>query len=31
MCAHVLQEAIKRTELWRLKDKDGKPPGLLGW
>lgn len=26
-----VQEAIKRTELWRLRDKDGKPSGLLGW
>lgn len=27
----VLQEAVKRCEYWRLKGKDGKPNGLLGW
>ena len=21
----------QRTEYWRLKDAEGKPPGLLGW
>jgi alpha-amylase len=27
----ILQEALKKNELWRLKDGNGKPPGLLGW
>ncbi|WIA40821.1 hypothetical protein OEZ86_004498 [Tetradesmus obliquus] len=27
----ILQEAVKRQHYWRLKDKDGKPPGLIGW
>jgi len=27
----VLQEAVAKNELWRLRDKDGKPPGLIGW
>jgi alpha-amylase len=27
----ILQEAIKKNELWRLKDSKGKPPGLMGW
>jgi hypothetical protein len=27
----TLQEAIKKSELWRLNDGKGKPPGLLGW
>jgi hypothetical protein len=27
----VLQEAVKHQQYWRLKDKDGKPPGLIGW
>jgi len=26
----ILQEAVK-GEYWRLKDKDGKAPGLIGW
>ncbi|XP_024544858.1 alpha-amylase [Selaginella moellendorffii] len=26
----VLQEAVK-MELWRLRDKEGRPPGLVGW
>lgn len=27
----ILQEALKKTQLWRLKDKDNKPAGLIGW
>lgn len=27
----VLQEAVGKTEYWRMVDKDGKPPGLIGW
>merc|ERR1711972_449514 len=27
----VLQEACGKGQYWRLKDKDGKPPGALGW
>eukprot|EP00775_Hariotina_reticulata_P007306 gene7306-7519_t len=27
----ILQEAIKKNQLWRLQDSDGKPPGLIGW
>jgi len=27
----VLQEAVKNTQYWRLRDNAGKPPGLLGW
>lgn len=27
----ILQEALKKNELWRLNDGNGKPPGLLGW
>ncbi|KAK9804416.1 hypothetical protein WJX72_011679 [[Myrmecia] bisecta] len=27
----VLQEAIAKGEYWRLRDRDGKPPGLIGW
>lgn len=27
----ILQEAVKRTEYWRLKDAAGGPPGLIGW
>jgi len=27
----VLQEAVKNTQYWRLRDNSGKPPGLLGW
>ncbi len=27
----VLQEAIKRCELWSLVDAQGKAPGLIGW
>ncbi|CAI5993711.1 unnamed protein product [Closterium sp. NIES-64] len=26
----VLQEAVKRKEWWRLKDKEGRPPGVMG-
>ncbi|KAK3038895.1 hypothetical protein RJ639_028617 [Escallonia herrerae] len=26
----ILQEAVK-GELWRLRDSDGKPPGVMGW
>eukprot|EP00877_Chromochloris_zofingiensis_P005318 jgi/Chrzof1/14788/Cz09g16070.t1 len=27
----ILQEAVKNTEYWRLRDNQGKAPGLLGW
>ena len=27
----VLQEAVSRTQYWRLRDAQGKPPGLIGW
>jgi len=27
----ILQEACRNCEYWRLKDKDGKPPGMIGW
>ncbi|KAF8062795.1 AMY1.2 [Scenedesmus sp. PABB004] len=27
----ILQEAVKKQQLWRLRDKAGKPPGLIGW
>mmetsp|Transcript_120077 Transcript_120077/g.299536 ORF Transcript_120077/g.299536 Transcript_120077/m.299536 type:complete len:767 (-) Transcript_120077:206-2506(-) len=27
----ILQEAVRNCQYWRLKDKDGKPPGLIGW
>eukprot|EP00929_Paragymnodinium_shiwhaense_P012461 TRINITY_DN11967_c0_g1_i1.p1 TRINITY_DN11967_c0_g1~~TRINITY_DN11967_c0_g1_i1.p1 ORF type:complete len:1741 (-),score=483.75 TRINITY_DN11967_c0_g1_i1:336-5558(-) len=27
----ILQEAVRNTQYWRLKDKSGKPPGLIGW
>lgn len=27
----ILQEACRNTQYWRLKDSEGKPPGLLGW
>ncbi len=27
----MLQEAVKNTQYWRLRDNAGKPPGLLGW
>ncbi|GBG64666.1 hypothetical protein CBR_g45721 [Chara braunii] len=27
----ILQEAVKNNEYWRLRDRDGKPPGLIGW
>nr|QKY15147.1 alpha-amylase (AMY) [Polytomella parva] len=27
----ILQEAMKKTQYWRLKDAQGKAPGLLGW
>ena len=26
-----MQEAVRNVEYWRLSDKDGKPPGLMGW
>jgi alpha-amylase len=26
----ILQEALKSNELWRLKDSNGKPAGLIG-
>lgn len=27
---YVTQEAVK-GELWRLRDPQGKPPGVMGW
>lgn len=27
----ILQEAVKNCEYGRLRDNQGKPPGLLGW
>lgn len=27
----VLQEALSKAQLWRMKDSAGKPPGLIGW
>ena len=27
----VLNEAVKNTEYWRLRDQEGKNPGLMGW
>jgi len=27
----ILQEACRNTQYWRLKDSNGKPPGLIGW
>ena len=27
----ILQRAVTHTEFWRLRDKAGRPPGLLGW
>lgn len=27
----ILQEALAKKEFWRLRDQDGKPPGVLGW
>eukprot|EP01025_Chloroclados_australasicus_P037372 TRINITY_DN38157_c0_g1_i2.p1 TRINITY_DN38157_c0_g1~~TRINITY_DN38157_c0_g1_i2.p1 ORF type:complete len:546 (-),score=76.16 TRINITY_DN38157_c0_g1_i2:460-1965(-) len=27
----ILQESVKNTQYGRLKDKDGKPTGMLGW
>eukprot|EP00437_Effrenium_voratum_P019463 CAMPEP_0181446782 /NCGR_PEP_ID=MMETSP1110-20121109/26285_1 /TAXON_ID=174948 /ORGANISM="Symbiodinium sp., Strain CCMP421" /LENGTH=702 /DNA_ID=CAMNT_0023570877 /DNA_START=28 /DNA_END=2136 /DNA_ORIENTATION=- len=27
----ILQEACQKTQFWRLKDGNGKPPGLIGW
>lgn len=27
----VLQEAVASCQYWRLKDSNGKPPGLIGW
>ena len=25
------QEAVKNCQYWRLRDTNGKPPGLIGW
>lgn len=27
----ILQEAIRKNEFWRLKDAQGKAPGVIGW
>jgi alpha-amylase len=27
----ILQEAVRNCQYWRLKDSNGKPPGLIGW
>jgi len=27
----ILQEAVKRTQYWRMRDSQGKAPGLIGW
>jgi hypothetical protein len=27
----VLQEALEHSQLWRLRDPAGKPPGVIGW
>jgi len=27
----VLQEAVRNCEYWRLRDSNGKPPGVIGW
>ncbi len=27
----ILQEALKNGEYWRLRDRSGRPPGLIGW
>lgn len=27
----ILQEAVGKTQYWRLRDKDGKPNALIGW
>mmetsp|Transcript_106076 Transcript_106076/g.188657 ORF Transcript_106076/g.188657 Transcript_106076/m.188657 type:complete len:864 (+) Transcript_106076:49-2640(+) len=27
----ILQEACRHSQYWRLKDRDGKPAGLIGW
>jgi len=27
----ILQEAVRNCQYWRLRDGNGKPPGLLGW
>merc|ERR1719408_250128 len=27
----ILQEAMRNCQYWRLRDSNGKPPGLLGW
>jgi len=27
----ILQEACRLTQFWRLRDCNGKPPGLIGW
>lgn len=27
----ILQEACRLTQFWRLRDREGKPPGLIGW
>lgn len=31
-CMHAcVQEAVRNTEYWRMRDDSGKAPGLLGW
>ena len=27
----VLQDALEKGEYWRLRDAQGKPPGVVGW
>lgn len=27
----ILQEAVKKTQYWRLRAKDGKPNAFIGW
>lgn len=27
----ILQEAVKHTQYWRLRDREGRAPGLLGY
>ena len=27
----ILAEAVEKCQYWRLRDSEGKPPGLLGW
>lgn len=27
----ILQEAVKNCEYWRLRDQNGKPPGVIGY